>query len=77
MKLFRKPITLQDGSWVGARAIVGPGTVVGIGAIVKAGSVVAGSVPAGQIWAGNPARYTRDRIARAKPAEALDGVAGS
>ena len=61
MRLFRKPITLEDGSWVGARAIVGPGTVIGVGAIVTAGSVVSVNVPAGQIWAGNPARYRRDR----------------
>jgi putative colanic acid biosynthesis acetyltransferase WcaF len=62
MKLFRKPIVLQDGSWVGARAVVGPGTVVGIGAIVTAGSVVTRNIPAGQIWAGNPACYMRDRV---------------
>ncbi|MGA2737157.1 MAG: WcaF family extracellular polysaccharide biosynthesis acetyltransferase [Bryobacteraceae bacterium] len=62
MKLFRRPIALQDGSWVGARAIVGPGTVVGAGAIVTAGSVITRDVPAGQIWSGNPARYTRDRV---------------
>ena len=71
MKLFRKPITLQDGSWVGARAIVGPGTVIGVGAIVTAGGVVTKNVPAGQIWAGNPARYTRDRIVGARTAEAV------
>jgi len=70
MKLFRKPIKLQDGSWVGARAIVGPGTVVGVGAIVTAGSVVTKNVPAGQIWAGNPAHYIRDRIVGARPAKA-------
>jgi putative colanic acid biosynthesis acetyltransferase WcaF len=77
MKLFRKPITLQDGSWVGARAIVGPGTVVGVGAIVTAGSVVTKNVPAGQIWTGNPARYTRDRIVGAKPPALVGHVSES
>jgi putative colanic acid biosynthesis acetyltransferase WcaF len=77
MRLFRKPITLQDGSWVGARAIVGPGTVVGFGAIVTAGSVLTKNVPAGQVWAGNPASYTRDRIVGARPADAVAKVSGS
>jgi putative colanic acid biosynthesis acetyltransferase WcaF len=62
MKLFRKPIILQEGSWVGARSVVGPGTVVGVGAIVTAGSVITKDVPAGQIWAGNPAHYVRGRV---------------
>ena len=29
---FRKPITLEDGSWVGARAMVCPGVTLGEGA---------------------------------------------
>jgi putative colanic acid biosynthesis acetyltransferase WcaF len=62
MKLFCKPISLEDGSWVGAHSIVGPGTVIGVGAIVTAGSVVAKNVPAGEIWSGNPACYVRSRI---------------
>ena len=64
MKLFRKSISLCDGSWVGARSVVLPGTVVGLGAVVAAGSVITKNVPAGHIWAGNPACYVRDRIMR-------------
>jgi len=62
MKLFRRPIELRDGSWVGARATLCPGTTLDIGAIVAVGSVVGGEVPAYEIWAGNPARYLRDRL---------------
>lgn len=69
MKLFRSSISLHDGCWVGARSLVGPGTVIGVGAIVTAGSVVTRSVPAGQIWGGNPARYVRDRVMRDRIAE--------
>ncbi|HVN04242.1 MAG TPA: WcaF family extracellular polysaccharide biosynthesis acetyltransferase [Bryobacteraceae bacterium] len=69
MKLFRRPIALHDGSWVGARAVVGPGTVVGAGAVVTAGSVITKNVPAGEIWAGNPARYLRDRVVRARQSQ--------
>ncbi|HEY1160732.1 MAG TPA: WcaF family extracellular polysaccharide biosynthesis acetyltransferase [Terracidiphilus sp.] len=61
MKLFRRPIKLQDGCWVGARATLCPGVVLGIGATVTVGSVASGDIPAYQIWAGNPARYIRDR----------------
>jgi len=61
MKLFAQPIVLRDGSWVGARATLCPGTSLGTGAIVTAGSVASGAIPAYQIWAGNPARRVRDR----------------
>jgi len=67
MKLFRRPIELRDGCWVGARATLCPGTTLGVGAIVSVGSVASGEIPAYQIWAGNPAHYTRDRIVRAEP----------
>jgi putative colanic acid biosynthesis acetyltransferase WcaF len=61
MKLFRRPIELRDGCWVGARATLCPGTAVGTGAIVTVGSVASGVVPDYEIWTGNPARYVRDR----------------
>jgi putative colanic acid biosynthesis acetyltransferase WcaF len=61
MKLFRKPITLKDGSWIGAKAVLCPGVVVGREAIVTVGSVVTRNVPGQQIWTGNPARFARHR----------------
>jgi len=76
MRLFRKPITLRDGSWVGARAVVGPGTVVGVGAIVTAGSVISRDVPAGQIWTGNPARHARDRVVSGRSVAAVTTTVG-
>lgn len=62
MKLFRKPIVCERGSWVGARAVVCPGVVIGEGAIVTVGSVAAKSVPAYEIHAGNPAAFVRRRV---------------
>jgi putative colanic acid biosynthesis acetyltransferase WcaF len=38
------PITLEDGSWVAARAVVLRGVTVGTGAVVGAGAVVAADV---------------------------------
>jgi carbonic anhydrase/acetyltransferase-like protein (isoleucine patch superfamily) len=61
--------------FVGARATILPGSVVGDDAIVAAGAVVSGEVPAGAVVAGNPAKvvttveafadWHRDAIARA------------
>jgi putative colanic acid biosynthesis acetyltransferase WcaF len=61
MKLFRKPITCEDGSWVGAKSIICPGVTVGKGAVVSAGSVVTNNVPAMEVHAGNPAHFIRLR----------------
>ena len=47
-------------AFVGASAIVLKGVTIGEGSVVGAGSVVARDVPAGQVWAGNPARFLRD-----------------
>jgi len=62
MKLFARPIVLQDGCWVGAKAVLCPGVVVSAGAILGAGGVAAKDIPRFQVWAGNPARYVRDRM---------------
>jgi len=64
MKLFRRPIHLGEGSWIGARAVVCPGMAVGTGSVVAAGSVVTKSVPDWQIWGGNPASFVRHRKLR-------------
>ncbi|WP_022884187.1 Pls/PosA family non-ribosomal peptide synthetase [Glaciibacter superstes] len=47
---------------VGSRSTLLPGTRVGKGAEIAAGSAVHGRVPAGQLWAGSPA----ERIGKAK-----------
>jgi acetyltransferase-like isoleucine patch superfamily enzyme len=53
------PITVGRGAWIGAGCILLPGAVVGDGAVVGAGSVVRGEIPAGETWAGVPARPLR------------------
>lgn len=47
--------------YFGTGTVVLAGVTIGDGAIVGAGSVVTGDIPSGQIWAGNPARYIKDR----------------
>ncbi|MGZ4202978.1 MAG: acyltransferase [Thermoleophilaceae bacterium] len=51
----KRPVVLHDRCWIGTRAIVLPGAEVGEGAIVAAGAVAHGQVPAWTIVAGNPA----------------------
>ncbi|MBS5451815.1 MAG: acyltransferase [Coriobacteriia bacterium] len=46
--------------FIGARAMLLPGTALGDGCIVGAGAVVKGSYPEGSILAGNPARVVGD-----------------
>jgi len=54
------PVTIEDNVFIGARCIVLKGVTIGINSIVGAGSVVTKSIPANQIWAGNPARFIRN-----------------
>ena len=54
--------TLENGAFVGMRAAVIDRAVVESGAMVAAGALVTPGkrVPAGQLWAGSPAKYLRD-----------------
>lgn len=57
-----RPVTrVEDGASVGANATILPGVTIGRNAIVGAGAVVTHDVPAGETWAGNPARPLRER----------------
>jgi putative colanic acid biosynthesis acetyltransferase WcaF len=62
--LIVRPIRIQDGAWVGARASVSPGVVIGEGAVVGLGAVITKPVPAFEIHAGNPAKFVRRREIR-------------
>ena len=54
---FTYPETrIDDYAWIGMRSIILPGTHIGEGAIVQAGSVVMGNIPPCAIAAGNPAK---------------------
>ncbi len=61
MRLFRRPIVIEDGAWLGVRTLVGPGVTVHESAIASAGSVILKDIPANEIHAGNPARFVRVR----------------
>jgi len=55
-------VRLGRGCFIGAAAVILPGTEVGESSVIGAGSVVSGCIPAGEIWAGSPARRLRSVI---------------
>lgn len=54
-----RPVEIGDGAWLAARVTVLPGARIGAGAVIAAGSVVAGDIPAGAVAGGIPARVLR------------------
>jgi maltose O-acetyltransferase len=54
-----RPITISDGVWIGANAVILAGVSIGPGAVVGAGAVVTRDVPAGAVVGGVPARPLR------------------
>jgi acetyltransferase-like isoleucine patch superfamily enzyme len=50
---------IKRGASVGSGSVILCGHTAGEGAIVGAGSVVTKDVPAGEVWAGNPARFLK------------------
>lgn len=55
----RKPVIIGDDVFLGANVLVLKGARIGDRAVIGAGSVVTGEVPADEIWAGHPARFVR------------------
>ena len=54
-------ITIEDGVWIGANAVILPSVTIGRGSLVAAGSVVIKSVyPNNSLIAGNPAKIVKD-----------------
>jgi putative colanic acid biosynthesis acetyltransferase WcaF len=62
-------ITLEEGVWIGAGAIVGPGVHAASHAVLEAGSVSGKNLDAWTIYRGNPAQRVKSRK--------FDGVPGS
>jgi len=62
--LWVRPIALEDGSWVGAHALICPGVRIGKCGVAAAGSVVTKSIAAFEIHAGNPAFFIKRRVFR-------------
>lgn len=52
--VLAKPVTIEDGCWIGLGALVLPGVTIGRGSIVAAGAVVDQDVPPNSHVVGNP-----------------------
>ncbi len=63
--LITGQITIEDGAWIGARALIGPGVTVGEHAVLTAGSVLTKNATPFGIYRGNPATQVRRRQIRA------------
>ncbi|MEO8695714.1 MAG: HAD-IIIC family phosphatase [Acidimicrobiales bacterium] len=53
------PIRIDDDVWLATRVVVMPGTRIGRGSVVTAGTIVSGDIPPGVVVAGSPARVVR------------------
>jgi putative colanic acid biosynthesis acetyltransferase WcaF len=62
-----KAVTVEDGAWVGAKALICPGVMIGRSAVVAAGSVVTSDIPPYEVHGGNPAQFLRRREFREAP----------
>ncbi len=56
------PIRIQAGSWIAARATIGPGVTVEPGAVLTLGGVAVRSLDTMTIYAGNPAQAIKQRV---------------
>lgn len=72
-----RAIEIGDDVWLAGRVTVRPGSRIGAGAIVAAGSVVDGDIPAGAVVSGAPARVLRIRSKGPAPAQPQPRAAAS
>jgi len=58
---YWSPVKIEDNAVIGGGATVIAGCTVGNLAVLGAGSVLTRDVPAGEVWAGNPAKFMMSR----------------
>ncbi len=54
-------VVIGEDCWLGTGVTVLSNSYIGDGSVIGAGSVVRGSIPEGEIWAGVPARFIKRR----------------
>ncbi len=68
-------VRIGDDVWIGARCIILPGVNIGDGAVLAAGAVVTGDVPANAVVGGVPAKLLKYRTTAKAPAAAVECAA--
>ncbi len=63
-----RPVRIGDDVFIGTNAIILKGVSIGDRSIIGAGSVVSCTVPADEVWAGNPARRVKSLRGLSVPA---------
>lgn len=58
-----KDVTIGDFVWLGYGVIILPGTTIGEGSVIQAGSVVHGTIPPMSVAGGNPCKVFKTRNA--------------
>jgi putative colanic acid biosynthesis acetyltransferase WcaF len=72
LPLVTGEIVVGADAFLGVRALILPGVVVGEGAVVGAGSVVTSDVPPWTICAGNPCKVLKPRIVEPRGRDTVD-----
>jgi putative colanic acid biosynthesis acetyltransferase WcaF len=57
-------IVLEEGAWIGAKAVVCPGVVCGSHSVLSVGSIASHNLDSYSIYRGNPAVKVKERIIR-------------
>ncbi len=60
--LITNPIVLEDGVWIGAKAVVCPGVTAGYGSVFSVGAMLTKNTAPLGIYSGNPATKLMERI---------------
>lgn len=60
-ELIPAPIYIQEGSWIAAKSVIGPGVTIRRGAVLALGSVTGRSLEANIVYSGNPAKPIKKR----------------
>jgi maltose O-acetyltransferase len=72
-----RAICIEDGVWIGSRAVVLPGVRIGKGSVVAAGAVVTKNVSPHSLVGGVPARLVRDLGDGVAPSARSDRLAAA
>lgn len=58
-KFYAGKVVIGKRFFIGMNTLIVNAVNIGDGAVIGAGSIVNRDIPAGEIWAGNPARFVR------------------